>query len=55
MAWASILGNDVPAIFHSSAGASATLAGMVRVNFSPWVSSPKPAERLPSVTLPSAI
>ena len=54
MARPSTFGTEVPATFHSAGAASATLAGMVRVSFWPWVSSPKPAERLPAVTRPSA-
>src|SRR5674476_1199433 len=48
-------GSDFPATFHSVASASGTLAGMVRVHFSPRASSPNSAERPPADTLPSAI
>src|SRR5450432_633629 len=51
----STLAADVPATFHSAAGVSAALAGIVLVSFSPCVNCPKLALLLPDETLPSEI
>ncbi len=47
-----ILGTDVPATFHSVAGVSEGVAGMVLLSFCPCVNSPKPADLPEAATFP---